>query len=130
MPPAESDSLATADPTLTFQLFLRVVVQARHFDSCALARYKTFRSGDGTWCDAMEKWAEQHAASVDEPLAFHYAGMTVRHPGLRAIEEAVDVEHARQGQFAAAAQACDALDSVRTDVPCLSTSGASGSGHR
>ncbi|KAJ3146542.1 hypothetical protein HDU86_008474 [Geranomyces michiganensis] len=49
-----------------------------------------WRSGDDTWCDAIANFADDHQPPQGEPLALHYAGITIRSPNLRAKEEAVD----------------------------------------
>ncbi|KAJ3159959.1 hypothetical protein HDU86_001223 [Geranomyces michiganensis] len=82
-------------------------------ESDLFQEYKTLRSGDDTWCDVVANFADDHQPPQGEPLALHYAGITIRNSNLHAKEEAVDTEVTCQGQMAAAAEALNVLDSVR-----------------
>ncbi|KAJ3149405.1 hypothetical protein HDU89_003767 [Geranomyces variabilis] len=113
----ENEDPNATNPVIKFQLYWRVVVLKPGTSLTQLFQaYKTLRSGDDAWCDAVADFAEDHLPPQGEPVALHYVGITIRHPGLRAQEEAVDAELTRQGQMAAAAQALDVLDGVRMYV--------------
>ncbi|KAJ3171106.1 hypothetical protein HDU88_008140 [Geranomyces variabilis] len=89
----ENEDPNAASPVIKFQLYWRVVVLKSGTSLTQLfQQYKTLRSDDDAWCDAVADFAEDHMPPLGEPLALHCVGITIRHPSLRA-EEPTEESH-------------------------------------